>query len=146
MKQMLLVFSVLAIFSNACKTPSAMTASTPKDSALTGTHWTLVSVEGAEGLKPMREAYIQFDAEKSAAYGCSGCNRMTGKFTLDGKKLHIGPMAGTRMACDEASMKLEQAIHQALIKVDGYKINGNQLQLLQGEKVLASFQVGSPEK
>ena len=123
-----------------------MTKTTIADAPLSGTHWTLRTVNGIDTISARREAFIIFDAEKSAAYGSSGCNRMTGSYTLNGNSLKFGPMAGTRMACDEASMKLEQAVHQALAQVDSYQISGNQLQLLQGQKVLARFDVGAPEK
>lgn len=137
---------VLAIFMFACKTPQDMTKKPVANAPLTGTHWTLRSVQGMEKVTAMREAFIVLDAEKSAAYGSSGCNRMTGSYTLNGKSLKFGPMAGTRMACDEASMKLEQALYTALGAVDGYTLKGDELHLLQGEKVLASFQAGTPEK
>lgn len=92
----------------------------------------------------MREAHIIFDAEKSAVYGSSGCNRMTGKYSLAGSSLQIGPMAGTRMACDEPSMKLEQALHKALADVNGYTIQGNRLELKKGDTVLAIFEAVKP--
>jgi heat shock protein HslJ len=110
-----------------------------QDTALLNTHWTLVSINGADIPKTAREALIVFDEAKHSAYGSSGCNRMTGMFSLEGGTLKIGPMAGTRMACDPESMKIENAFYKALDEVDGYVIEGNKLMLKKGEAVLATF-------
>jgi heat shock protein HslJ len=135
---------LLSIFMFSCKTPATMTQHTPADAPLAGTKWILQSLSGQPIPKTMHEAFIQFDAEKSAAYGSSGCNRMTGKYTQEGAQLQIGPMAGTRMACDEPSMKLEQALHKALADVNGYTIAGNRLELKKGDTILAVFEAAMP--
>lgn len=121
-----------------------MTQQSAANAPLAGTKWVLVSLSGQPKPKTMQEAFIHFDEEKSAAYGSSGCNRMTGKYSLEGAQLRIGPMAGTRMACDEVSMKLEQAFHKALADADGYSISGSRLELKQGENVLAIFLAVTP--
>jgi heat shock protein HslJ len=137
----LLLFS---IFMFSCKTPATMATHSEVNTPLAGTKWVLQSLSGQPIPKTMHKAFIQFDAEKSAAYGSSGCNRMTGKYSLAGSTLQIGPMAGTRMACDEPSMKLEQALHKALADVNGYTIKGNMLELKKGDTVLATFEAAKP--
>ncbi len=46
--------------------------------------------------------------------GSSGCNTYTGGYTLDGDQVTIGPVAGTLMACDEATMTQETQFLTAL--------------------------------
>jgi heat shock protein HslJ len=131
---------ILAIF--MCIITPAMSQENHRpqqDSAFQNTHWTLKSIEGKEIPQTAREAFIVFDGEKQTAYGSSGCNRMTGKFSREGGRLKIGPMAGTRMACDPESMQLENAFYKVLGEVDGYVIEGNTMMLKKGEAVLATF-------
>ena len=49
-----------------------------------------------------------------AVSGSSGCNTFSGSFALDGTSVTIGPLASTRMACDQAVMDQEAAFLTAL--------------------------------
>ena len=49
-----------------------------------------------------------------AVSGSSGCNTYNGTYTLDGDALKIGPLATTRMACDQAVMDQETLFLAAL--------------------------------
>jgi heat shock protein HslJ len=46
--------------------------------------------------------------------GNAGCNTFTGSYKLDGDQVTIGPLAATRMACDEAIMTQETQLLTAL--------------------------------
>ena len=46
--------------------------------------------------------------------GSSGCNTYSGGYKLDGSTVTIGPLASTRMACDQALMDQETAFLTAL--------------------------------
>jgi heat shock protein HslJ len=141
MKQTMLITMILSIFIANAHTAMSQANNIPQqDSAFLGTHWTLVSIGGKAIPRVSREAFIVFDGEKQSAYCSSGCNRMTGKFTVEEGKLRIGPMAGTRMACDPESMQLETAFYKALSEADGYMIQGNQLFLKNGAAVVAELQ------
>lgn len=61
--------------------------------------------------------------EAGHASGHSGCNRFMGQATIDGDKLTFGALAGTRMACAEALMNLEQKYLDALGKVASFRID-----------------------
>jgi heat shock protein HslJ len=63
------------------------------------------------------------------ATGSGGCNRMTGSYELSGDRLSLGQMAGTLMACTEG-METERAFLDALGRVKGWRIAGQQLELL----------------
>ena len=41
-------------------------------------------------------------------YGDSGCNRFTGGYSVNGDRMHIGPLASTMMACEQKKMDAEQ--------------------------------------
>ena len=73
---------------------------------------------------------LLFDSSTGRASGFSGCNQFTGGFTVDGKKLRFGELAGTRMACPPAQMELEGAYLAALAAADRFKLIGAELQLL----------------
>jgi heat shock protein HslJ len=140
MKQIIPASLVLTIFMAIIHPVMSQDSKHPlQDTALLNTHWTLVSIAGADIPKTAQEAFIIFDEVKQSAYGSSGCNRMTGKFSQEGSKLKIGPMAGTRMACEPASMNIENEFYKALGDVDSYRIEGNKLLLKKGELVLATL-------
>ncbi|HWS96065.1 MAG TPA: META domain-containing protein, partial [Candidatus Methylomirabilis sp.] len=71
--------------------------------------------------------------------GSSGCNRLTGKFQLDGNSLQLLGGAMTMMACPDPLMKQEQEFNKALTATGSYELSGNVLELLAGKKVLARF-------
>lgn len=74
----------------------------------------------------------------SRVYGFSGCNRFDGRAKARGTQLSITAMAKTRMACAPQSVSsLEQDWMAALAATTDYFIQGHQLQLMQGDKVLA---------
>ncbi len=67
--------------------------------------------------------------------GSDGCNRYMSGFTLEGDRLTIGPIATTRMACRGPAGVGEQAaaFAAALGTVTGYRIEGDELTLINGE-------------
>ena len=47
--------------------------------------------------------------------------------------------ASTRMACSPDLMAQENALHAAFARTTGYRIDGNALELIEGDAVLARF-------
>ncbi len=117
---------------------------TPQMNALAtleNTRWKLVSVPGQDSLPTLeKEVYIQFNKSDSSFRGYAGCNNMTGKFTMDGNKLTIGPAAMTRMMCPPANMKVEDLLTKTIHNTDRYNIKGQQLELKKGDELLALFE------
>lgn len=72
---------------------------------------------------------LSFDSAGHKVSGFSGCNTYTGSFTVDGKKLTLGALAGTKMACPQG-MELEAAFLAALGSTNRYTLIGAELQLL----------------
>lgn len=62
------------------------------------------------------KAYLTIDNTNNTIYGKSGCNRFNAGYILNGNTITINQAAGTLMACDEASMKMEQAFRDILDK------------------------------
>ncbi len=137
MKQPLYVLTVILLLA-ACSKKTTVTESDKKpDAPLTNTRWKLVKLPDIE-IPKMADVFIRFYQGKSA--GSSGCNRFTGSFSLEGKKLKPGPQAGTRMMCAPEIMKVESAFLKALDDTDGYLISGDHMQLRKGDIILAEFE------
>ncbi|MCE5973561.1 META domain-containing protein [Sinirhodobacter sp. WL0062] len=75
-------------------------------------------------------------SEENTITGSSGCNRYNGRVETRDGKLHIGALAGTRMACPPEQMQAEQAFHSTIGRVDQARLNGTTLELLTGETVV----------
>lgn len=111
---------------------------------LLGTHWKLLELNG----KPIvpaedaHEAHLMFHADDNRFSGVGGVNRLMGGFELNGEKLKILPGPSTMMAGPEPLMKQEQEFVQMLMKVKAYRVTGQTLELLDGERVIAKFAVG----
>jgi heat shock protein HslJ len=70
--------------------------------------------------------------------GDSGCNRFHGSFAVAGNALTIGPLATTRMACDDESMVQEQQFLAALASAATWDIVRGMLDVhrADGERAL----------
>ncbi|MBR0651115.1 META domain-containing protein [Roseomonas terrae] len=110
---------------------TASTAALAEQAAGPAGSWVVEAI-GVTRMGASPRVDITFAAEGRAS-GSSGCNRFTGAFTREGASgLRFGPVAGTRMACEEAIMAQEQRFHQALELVRGWRMDGPTL-LLTGE-------------
>lgn len=105
----------------------------PSSPPLEDTHWVLVRL-GDEPVTATkgRPPYLMLDPKTHSLSGYAACNRITGRYQLDGRKLRLGPIALTRMACAEG-MELERAFAQALGEVAEWRIQDGALELLDGE-------------
>lgn len=109
---------------------------------LTNTYWKLTMLAGTRiALLPeqTREVRITLDGSGTRVHGFSGCNALQGQYASAGGQLTFSALAGTRMACAPPLMALEAAVLQALGRTTGYRIDGEELALLDGEQVMARF-------
>jgi putative lipoprotein len=109
---------------------------------LTNTYWKLTEMAGSPvAMLPgqAREVRITLDEPGARVHGFSGCNRLQGQYASSGDRLAFSALGGTRMACPAPVMALEAAVLQALGRATGYRIDGEALSLLDGERVLARF-------
>ena len=54
--------------------------------------------------------------------GYAGCNRFHGSYRLEADEFSMGPIASTRMACDDDAMELERAVLDRLGRTDSISI------------------------
>ena len=112
---------------------------------LRGTYWKLVRLgeAPAEMRAGQAEPHLVFASDALQVSGSGGCNRITGAFTLEGDRVHLGPLASTRMAC-VSGMQQEQRFLESLNHVERYRMSGQQLELLDGSgAVLARFEAAA---
>jgi heat shock protein HslJ len=97
-------------------------------SMLAANEWQLVEIDGQPLPAGVEAPLIHFENDK--VRGFSGCNRFTApvKETKPGE-IDIGPAAGTRMACPQPQMDLEQRFLAQLDAVNRYSFLGGQLAL-----------------
>lgn len=93
----------------------AATASQPASPAIEGPIWRVTDVRGLDaGLLPTGPKSVNARFSGGRISGFSGCNQYFGSYALKDGRLVIGAVGGSMMACDEASMKVEQAFTRAL--------------------------------
>jgi heat shock protein HslJ len=131
-------------------TTSCTSASKPvKESPtlpLLDTQWRLTELGGQVIDNPAGERAVNFLLQPSSTglVGFSGCNRMFGRYALDGTSLKFDGMGGTRMFC-EAKMELEQKFLAMFQDAAGWKITGTTLQLMDASgKAIATFEAATP--
>ena len=108
--------------------------------ALTETYWKLATLDG----KPVKAAEGQREAhmvlhEEGKANGSDGCNGFFMGWEQKDGKLSFQLGGGTLMMCDDATMKQAQSFMEALNAADGWVIDGEELSLRKGGKVVATF-------
>jgi heat shock protein HslJ len=117
--------------------------SPPQPSSLNGTKWVLDAIgEGGDAVSsPLggTEVTLELEADGSA-HGNGGCNRFTVDFELDGPQIRFGPIASTKMSCEQPVMDQEAKVLQGLDKAASWDIQQNVLTLYDaGGEYLLSF-------
>jgi putative lipoprotein len=107
------------------------------------TYWRLTELGGAPVAVPAnkREAHLIFRTDGQHVAGTSGCNRLIGTFETgpdSALKLNVGGM--TTMACPDPMMTQERNLLDALKAVTSYRIDGEKLELRNGDQVLARLE------
>lgn len=117
------------------------------DKMLEGTAWKLAQMEGipAEAMTGEADAFtLNFSNADTMIYGRTNCNRFFGRYQKQGETLRFENMGMTRMACPD--MQYEDAFVKMLEEVNGFKIKGDQLMLLNEKKTLATFAAQTGEE
>jgi heat shock protein HslJ len=140
----------LALATAACGSAAASPSPSPLPSGpldLNGTTWMLlkyVSPDGTSYTVPSAVTPIA-SFQDGTVSGSGGCNTFNGPYTLTGDQLTMGPLAATKMACEEPIASVETAYLAAMDVVNRAAIleNGN-LQLWDdGGKTTLAFVRGS---
>lgn len=114
---------------------------------LEGPTWQLTAISDGSGALVNVPADVEATAlfEEGRVGGSGGCNRYGASYTLDGASLTIVPGPMTLMACPEPQMTVEQQFMAALAATASYRIDGDQLALLNADgQTVATFVVQAP--
>ena len=108
--------------------------------ALVGKEWLLVELNGrmAPAAANGKRASLLLAADSNTASGYAGCNQFTGSYTLAGASLTFGPLAMTRMYCENAQA-LEDDYTKALAATTSQRMVNGRLELLAGTTMVARF-------
>jgi copper homeostasis protein (lipoprotein) len=91
------------------------------------------------------EPHFILNSKTKRITGSGGCNRFTGSYQRNGDRLTFGKIAMTFMACAEG-MEIEREFMAALVQVKSWKIFGEHLELLDGNRgFLARFAAHAPK-
>ena len=112
---------------------------------LENTQWKLVSIGDTPAIfsADARETGFKLHAGDRRLSGSGGCNRLIGGYELNAGALKFAPGGTTMMACPGELMQQESDFVTALTMTSGYRIDGNTLELRNGERVLARFMAQS---
>ena len=105
---------------------------------LEGSRWVLVRV-GEQPITPIEgqaEPYIALQPATKQVVGHTGCNRLSGGYTIEGESLKLSEIATTRMACP--AVEIENGLLTGLESTAKWRLTDNQLVLLnaKGDPVL----------
>ncbi len=111
---------------------------------LNDTNWLLVSLNGQPAI-PDTQVTINFEAGQ--INGSDGCNSYGTSYKVNGSKFSVNQnIATTMMACPEPIMEQATAYITALTQVATYKVDNQQLTLLDASgKTLATFTAQNKE-
>jgi putative lipoprotein len=114
----------------------------PAAATLEGTYWKLVELRGKPAVSSPdnRNPYFSLRADKKNVVGNGGVNHLMGQYTLDGDKLRLSKIGSTLMAGPEPFMRQEREFLDALEATTTYRIDGQTLELRNGQEVLARFE------
>lgn len=108
----------------SCGTPLAQ-------AAFTETRWAVTRLEGEPVTAAMfqTEPHLVFSAAGGRFYGSGGCNRIAGAWRGDAASLTLTPGPMTMMAC-ERGMDTERQLVDLMRRIQGYRITGSHLELV----------------
>jgi heat shock protein HslJ len=139
-----------AVLATGFLTTSCSTAPGPVKEAptlpLLNTQWRLTQLGDEVIDNPPGEQAVNLLLQPSSTglVGFSGCNRMFGRYALEGASLKFDGMGGTRMFC-EGRMPLEQRYLAMFTQVARWEITGATLRLLDANgKTAATFEASTP--
>ncbi|WKT83444.1 MULTISPECIES: META domain-containing protein [unclassified Thermosynechococcus] len=118
--------------------------SQPPELSLSGQRWRLRRI-GNQAV-PVDTAFIEFDSANRRANGFTGCNSFNGGYTANGPRLLFAPLATTQRLCGQEPLQsVETQMLQGLSRTNRYRVQGNTLQLFEGNRLLLTFEAGATE-
>ncbi len=128
---LVLLALVATLVLGGCGSAAATPTPTYGPVTLEGTEWVLLNYMDATGAVFTVPMAVTPTAKFAGGQfsGFAGCNTFSGPYTQDGETIHIGPLAGTKMACDEPLTAVEIAYVRALEVVNTARAAGDSLLL-----------------
>lgn len=120
-----------------------------KATPLQDSYWRLVQLNGEQVIsaKLPNEPHLLLSSAGRRASGSTGCNRILAGYALVGSGIHFTGLGSSRMACPDGGAAIEQTFLDALLKTKRWKLEANQLSLLDAQrKLLMVFRAGTPPK
>jgi heat shock protein HslJ len=137
-KKILLILAVISLAISACSSGEA-------SASLIGA-WDLTAYGPAASPSPVvpdSGAQVTFN-EDGTVGGNSGCNGFGGNYAVEGDQITFSEIVSTLMACDDARMAQEAAVHKVLTDTAMYKIEGSTLTLTNNDMVMVLTRVSYP--
>jgi copper homeostasis protein (lipoprotein) len=108
-------------------------------SPLQDTYWKLTRVQGKPVIvsPKQREAGLTLRKQENDVTGFTGCNDLSGSYTLKGNKITFKDFAATLLACLDV-METESAFLQALKTVRSWRIVGEHLELYNNKGAMVA--------
>ncbi|MET1084902.1 MAG: META and DUF4377 domain-containing protein [Burkholderiales bacterium] len=106
--------------------------------------WALddLTVPGSMATDPPTQVTLTIQQNRLGA--SAGCNRAHAAFEDDGKRLKVGTLASTMMACPPELAKLERRLFDLLERNPSYTVDGDTLKLRSAGDALAFKRMPSP--
>jgi heat shock protein HslJ len=105
---------------------------------LENSRWLLTELN-TQPITIQSKPYLVFAAKSMVLNGFGGCNQLAGSYEVSGQKIKLNNIAATRMFCQE-TMAVENSFLQSLQLINAYKIESQELLLLQDDTIIARFQ------
>lgn len=120
-------------------------ATTGDELTVLGVDWVFVELDGYGGPLPSPPPLAGFIMTSDAGLltGTTGCNRMSSGYELDtvAGTLRFTKLRNTRMMCDRVAADTEEAVLEAMIATDAFRIAGGRLELISKGRVVARLAV-----
>lgn len=111
---------------------------------LEGQPWVLTS--GIDVPQDVAVAWPSATFEDGTVSGSTGCNQLSGPYTVDGDSLELGQLAQTQMACAPPADRIEQSYVAALGRVARWRLDGEELVLSDADDAeLLRYAPATPE-
>jgi len=131
----------------ACSSTKKQTATAGTGNAFTlsGTSWTLHSLPGFQMEETRKPVTLDFSDTSDRISGFAGCNGYGGVYKVEGKTIKMEKIIATQMACSPG-MQTENKVMDALMNADSYHVTAENLTLMKGGKVVATFSKSKKEE
>lgn len=137
--------SVLVVDRFIALEPQAHCVAVHGNRPLEGTSWRLTALEGRGVEAAVAPPLLVLRPARRRIVGSTGCNRLDGRYRLEGDRLVLSPrIRAVRRACP-AGMAQEEAFLRVLDAVTGWHVAGDSLRLLDRNSIaVAVFQAAGP--